>query len=121
QALNVHAAERRGVDPVAKLLRPDVTHEVRARIRMTVRMTIETRDPQAGDMRPSVICEVELLLRKRGHEQPHAIELLGTEDVFEQAVEVLRGDELSLRYIAEIRAGREKDRRWKLGKQVLGE
>ncbi len=77
QPLDVHAAERRRVDPMAELLRPDVADEVRRR-RSCARSRgsrSSSRRGSARSERRSSVC-VELLLRERRHEQPQAFDLL---------------------------------------------
>src|SRR5690606_35611137 len=71
--------------------------------------------------RAAVVGEIELLLRHRRHQQSHPVELFGVQNVFEQTIEIVGGDELALRDVAEVGARRQEDRRWEFGQEVLGE
>src|SRR5690606_13327265 len=120
QPLLRDAPQRRRVDAAAQLLRPDVADQMRGRIGEAVRMTVEAGHPEMRPLAAPVVRHVELLLRERRHEEPEALELLRIEDPVEELEEVLRGDELPLRDVAELGARRQVDRRRKLGQEVLG-
>src|SRR6185295_16648157 len=103
------------------LLRPDVTDQVRGSVRVTVGMAVETRHAEARAIRAAVVNQVELLLRERRQQQAQTIELLGVQDALEQLEIVVGGDELPLRNVAQVRPCGEKDRRRKLGQELLGQ
>ena len=120
QALDVHAAQRRRVDPVAVLVRADVADRVGRRIGVAVGVAVEARDALVRGERAAIVRGVELRLRERRQEQPQSFELLGIQDLAEQLVEVRERDELALRHVAEIGPRGQEDRRGKLGQQVIG-
>ena len=76
QPLDVHAAERRRVDPMAKFLRPDVADQMRRGVRVAVHVAVEADHAAARRERAAIVGLVELLLRKRRHQQPQAFDLL---------------------------------------------
>jgi hypothetical protein len=63
-------------------------------------VAIEAGDATVRALRPAILGLVELLLRKRRHEQPQSLDLLGIEDAVEQLEEVVDRDELALRFVA---------------------
>src|SRR5262249_19752879 len=120
RALNVHPAERWGINAMPELLRTDVAGLMRARVRMAVGMTVETTDTPTGALRAPVLGLVELLLRKRSEQQSQALELLGIQDSVEQLVVVLNGHQFPLRHVAETGPCREINGRWKFRQDMLG-
>src|SRR5690606_15071911 len=120
QALLRNAAKRRRVYPPAHLLRPNVADEMRRRIRVAVRVTVEARHAEMRPLTAPVVGHVELLLRERRDEQSEPFELLRIQDTVEQLEKVLRRHELALRDVAELRTRRQVDRRRELGQEVLG-
>src|SRR5258707_13876325 len=73
QSLDVHAAQRRGVDAVAELLRADVADQMRRAIGMAVGMAIEAGDTAARLVRWAIFGWVELLRSEGGHPTPRAL------------------------------------------------
>jgi hypothetical protein len=76
QSLDVHAAQRRGVDAVAELLRADVADQMRRAIGMAVGMAIEASDTAARLLRTAIFGLVELLLsegRSTTRPAPHVL------------------------------------------------
>src|SRR5690606_38483050 len=69
QALDVHAAQARGVDAMAERLRSNVSDEMRGAVAVTVDVAVEASDASARQLRASVVGLIELLLRKRSDEQ----------------------------------------------------
>src|ERR1700730_1282194 len=65
QPLDVHAAERRRIDPMAIGLGTDIADKMRRAVSMTVRMTIEASDATARLLGTAILGLVELLLRER--------------------------------------------------------
>jgi len=61
-----------------------------------------------------------LLLRKRRHQEPQPLEVLGIEDAVEQLIEVVDRDELALRDVAQIGPRGQEDRRRKLRQEMVG-
>src|SRR5947209_11800778 len=92
---------------MAKLLRPDVTHKVRGAVGMAIRVTVQASYSSARMLRSSVLCLVELLLRKCGQEQAQALQLLRIQNPVEQFVVVIKCYQLALRHIAEVRTRRQ--------------
>ncbi len=123
ETLNVDATQARCFDAAAILLRANVADEVERAIGVAVDVAVEAGDALHAiwSIRFSISRRVELLLRKLGDEQTQSVELLWIENAIEQIVEVVDGDELSLGNIAEIGARGQKDRRRKLGQEVIGD
>jgi hypothetical protein len=121
EALDVHAAQRRGVDPVPELLGPDVTDQVRGLVGVPVHVAVEAGHPDhpVGTIRPPVLGGVELLLGELRDQEAQAFELFRVQQAVEGLVEVLERDDLALRDVAKIRPGRQENRRRKLRKQVI--
>jgi hypothetical protein len=81
---------------MSERIRADVTDGVRRRIRVTVGVAIETRDALMCLQAPAIFRQVELLLGEGRHEEAQPLELLGIENLFEQALEIVERNELSL-------------------------
>ena len=77
--------------------------------------------PAAGAHRAPVLDLIELLLGERGQQQAQAVELFGVEDAVEQLEEVVEGDQLPLRDVAEVGARDQEDRGRELGQEVVGQ
>src|SRR5262245_49676892 len=77
QTLDVHATQGRRVDTMTELLRTNVPDLMRARVRMAIRVAVETGDATAGARGAPVLSLVELLLRERSEQQTQALQLLG--------------------------------------------
>src|SRR5688572_27976548 len=101
------------------LVRPDVAHGVRRSIGMPVGVAVEAGNALMGLEAPSVVRQVELLLRKRRDEQSQAFQLLRVEEIPEEPLEVIQRDELPLGHVAEIWAGHHEDRRRYLRNQMI--
>ena len=84
QPLDVHAAQRRRVEPVAELLRADVADQVRGAVGVAVDVAVETGHARARLQRAAVVGGVELLLRERRQQQPQPFQLLRVQDAVEQ-------------------------------------
>src|SRR5439155_26858354 len=69
QALDVHAAQARGLDAPAELLRPDVTDLVKGAVGVPVDVAVEAGHAAARPLRAPVLGLVELLLREGRHEE----------------------------------------------------
>src|SRR5688572_4110224 len=82
-------------------------------------MAVEASDAAARRFAAAIGGLVELLLREGSDEEAQALELLRVQEAVEEREEVLDGDELALRHVAEIRAGGEVDGRRELGQQVI--
>src|SRR5439155_422254 len=121
EPLDVHAAQGRRLDSVAKLLRTNVPHQVRRSIGAAVLMTVETGNAEARMLAAPVGGEVELLLGKRRQEKAEAFELLGVEDAVEELVVVVGRDEAAAGDVAEIGTRGEKDRRREFGQERVGQ
>src|SRR5262249_41858496 len=121
EALDVHAAQARRVDPAAMRLRPDVTDEVGGGRRVAVDVTVEAGDAlHAGRLVGLAVGGgVELLLGGLRHQETHALDVLGVEDALEYLLEVVGRHKLSLRDVAQVRPGGEKDGRRELGQELL--
>src|SRR5687767_13178697 len=104
---------------MAELLRSDVPNQVSGRVRMAVRVTVETHDAAAGPLRTAILRLIELLLRKWRDEQAQSLELLRIQQAIEELIEIVDRDQLPLRYVAKIGSRREKNRRRKLRQQVI--
>ena len=65
QALHVHAPQRRGVDAVTELLRPDVADQVCGCVGVPVHMVFEAEYASGRFGRSTIIRHVELLSRER--------------------------------------------------------
>src|SRR5690606_25816100 len=102
QPLYVYAAQGGRIDPATELLRPDIAHQMEGRICVAVSVAIETRDAEAWLFAAAIVRGVKLLLRKRSHKEPQAVELLGVQDAIEESKEVLARDQLALRNVAEV-------------------
>jgi hypothetical protein len=104
EALNVHAAKRGRVDPVAELLRPDVADEISGLVGVPIHVTVEAGHPDhaVGTVRPPVLGGVELLLGELGHEETQPFELLRIQEAVERLVVVLESDDLPLRDIPQV-------------------
>ena len=77
--------------------------------------------PRLALLGAAVVGLVELLLRERRHQQAQALELLRIEDAVEELEEVVDGDELALRDVAEVGPRGQEDRRRKLGQEMVGQ
>src|SRR5258708_32066906 len=86
QSLDVHAAQRRGVDAVAELLRADVADQMRRAIGMAVGMAIEAGDTAARLLRAAIFGLVDRLLSERRYQQPEAFVMLGVQNPDEELV-----------------------------------
>ena len=83
EPLDVHAAQRRRIDPVAELLWSDVADEVRGAVGVAVRVAVEARHAAARAFGTAILGLVELLLRKRRQEQAQPFDLLRVQDAVE--------------------------------------
>src|SRR6266487_6572008 len=90
---------------------------------MAVNMTIEARhtDHPIRTLRFAVVSSIELLLRKLCDEQAQALDLFGIQNAIEKPVEVIDRNDLSLRYVAEIRPRRQEDGWRKLRQEMVGQ
>ena len=104
-----------------QVLGPHVAGEVGGAIGVAVGVAVEAGHPQRRLRRAAVIGQVELLLRKRDHQEPQPVELLRVEDAVEEPVVVLVGDQLALRHIAQIGPRRQEDGRGELRQEVVGQ
>src|SRR5262249_46966788 len=95
ETLDIHAAERRGLDAMAELLRANVADEVAGAVGVAVDVAVETRDAAAGLDGAAVLGLVELLLREGCDEEAESFDLLGVEDAVEELVIVVNGDDLA--------------------------
>ena len=98
---------------------PDVTDGMRRRIGVAVCVAVEARDTLMCLHAPPVLRHVELLLRKGSDQQAKSLELLRIENLFEQPLEVVERDELSLRDVSQIRTRHEKYCRRKFWNEVI--
>ena len=90
---------------------------------MTIDVTIETRNTQHA-IRPfglAIVSGVELLLRKLRDQQSQTFKLFRIQNAIEQLVEVVDRDQLSFGNVAEILARGQKQRRRKLGQEMIGQ
>src|SRR5450759_5397586 len=86
---------------------------------MAVRVAVEAGHTAARLFRAPVLGLVELLLRKRRHQQAQALELFGIQYPVEQLIVVHDRHELALRDVTEIRSRRQVDGRRKLRQQAV--
>ena len=123
EALDIHAAECRRIDPVPELLRPDVPDQVRGPVGVAVHVAIKAGHPDhpVGAIRPPVLGRIELLLGELRDQKAQTFELLRVQETVESLVVILERDHPSLRDIAKIRARRQEDRRGPVGQNVLRE
>jgi len=121
EALDADAPERRRVEAVPELLWPDVAHEVGGAVGVAVDVAVEAGDAPAGLLRPAVVGQVELLLRRGRDQQPEALKLLGVENAVEELEVVVDRDDLALRDISEVRPSRQVDRGREVRQEVVGE
>ena len=105
---------------MAGLLGTGIGRKMGRPVGVAVRVAIEAGHAAARLLRAAILGLVELLLRKRRHQQAQALELLRIEDAVEQLVIIVDGDELALRNVAEVRPLIEIDRRRELGQKVIG-
>ncbi len=106
QPLNVDAAQRGSLDAMPELLRPDVAHQVGSPVGVAVGMAVKARHAAGRFRAAPVFGLVELLLRERSHQQPEPFDLFRVQNAVEDLVEILDGDELPLRDVAQIRPRR---------------
>src|SRR5438105_1225099 len=118
--LDVHAAQGRRLDPVAKLLRANVSDQVCRAVGAAVLMTVEARDSEARPFAAAVGGQVELLLGERREQQPQPLELLRIQDAVEELVIVVGGHQLAPRHVPEIRASRQVNGRRELWQKPVG-
>ena len=64
---------------------------------------------------------VELLLRELRHQQAYAFQVFGVENAAEDLLEILHGQYLTLRDVAQVGPGGEKDGRRELGQEMVGQ
>jgi hypothetical protein len=69
---------------------------MRGRVRVTVGMAVQARHPLGRLDAPPILGQVELLLRKRGEEQPQTFELFRIQNLFEEPFEVVERQQLAL-------------------------
>ncbi len=121
--LDIDAPQAGGLDAAAVALRPDVAHQVKCGRGVTVDMAVKTSHAlhSGGLLRLAVGSRIELLLRKLRHQQSHALQILGIEDAAQDLLEVVHGNELALRDVAQVGSSRQKHRRRELGQEVLGQ
>src|SRR5690606_12352112 len=98
----------------------NIADEVSRRVRMAVRMTVEARDAEMRLLAAPIVRHVELLLRKRAHEQTQSFQLLRVQNAVEELEKVLRRDELPLRHVAELGSRGQENGRRELGQEMLG-
>src|SRR5436190_15108637 len=95
------AAKTDRIKTEAPLLRAIVGIEMELRSGMAIDMTIETGNAEAWIMSFAIICGIEFLLGKRGHEHTQAIQLHWSENVFKEAKEIIDRNDFTLRDVAE--------------------
>src|SRR5258706_3501529 len=106
---------------MAGFLRAGVGRLVRRLVGVAICMAVKAGHADAWLRRTAVVGLVELLLRKWRHQKTPALELLWIDDSVEDFEEVVTGDELSLRNVAEVRALIEVYRRREFGQEVIGD
>ena len=119
QPLDVHAAQRRRVDPVAELLRPDVADQVRGRVGVAVHVAVEAGHAAAAASRvrrSSVWLNCCCGNGVTSSRKP--FDLLRVQNAVEQLEEVHDRDELALRHVAQVGPRGQEDRRRELGQEV---
>src|SRR5207249_4358159 len=89
QSLNVHSAQTRRFDAMPKLLGTNVAHQVRGRVGMAIRMTVEAGYTSARLLSPAIFCLIELLLWKRRNQQPQSLKLFRIQNTVERLVVIL--------------------------------
>src|SRR5262249_53775153 len=121
EALDVHAAQARRVDPAAMRLWPGGTDQGGGGRRVAVDGAAAAGGAlHAGRLVGLAVGGgVELLLGELRHEETHALDVLGVEDALEDLLEVVDRHKLSLRDVAQVRPGGEKDGRRELGQELL--
>src|SRR5688500_3219168 len=92
-----------------------------SRGRVSIHVAIETRNTQHAirAFGLPIISGVELLLWKLRDKQTQTFELFRIQDPIEQLVKVICRDQLSLGNVAEIFSRRQKQRRRKLGQEMV--
>ena len=119
EPLDVHAPERRRIDPMAMRLRTDISGKMRRAVGVAVRMTIEAGDAATRFLRTPILGLIELLLRERRQQQTQSFELFGIQNAVEELVIVLDGDQFALGNIAEVRTRGQVDRRRKFRQKMI--
>src|ERR1019366_6362905 len=119
QALDIHAAQRRSIQPMPVFLRPDVTYQVRRAVGMSVGVAIETGHPAAWSLGTAVAGLIELLLRKRRQQEPQSFDLLRVQNAVEQFKEIVDGHEFALRDVAQVQARSQKNGGGKLREKMV--
>src|ERR1035437_1608410 len=76
EPLNIHTTQRRCLDAMAELLRPNIAYQVERTVCSAIRMAIQARNSTARLLRAPIDRLIELLLRKRRQQQPQALKLL---------------------------------------------
>src|SRR5712671_519521 len=88
-------------------------------IRVAVGVAVQAGHTAAGVNRAAILGLVELLLRKGRDEQAKTFDLLGVEDAIKKLVVVVDGDQLALRYVAEVGTRGEIDWGREFGEEVV--
>jgi hypothetical protein len=89
-ALDVHAAQARGIDAVAEPLRPDIADLVGGAVGVPVGVAIEAGHAARRQFAAAVFRLVELLLWKGGDEQAKALQVLRVQDPVERLSSIAR-------------------------------
>src|SRR5260221_12078662 len=100
QPLDLHAAQRRGVDAMTGFLWAGVGSKVRGLVGMAVRVAVEAGYAAARQLGATILRLIELLVRERSDEQAKPFQLLGSENAVKQGIIILAGEEPALRYIS---------------------
>lgn len=80
---------------------------------MAVHVTVKTGHAQARTRALAIFRGIELFLRKRSQQHPKPVKLNRGQDILEQLVVVVNGDDFPARHIPQFRTIIQEDRRWK--------
>ena len=119
EPLDVHSAQRRCLDTMPEFLRPRVARQMRRSIGVPVGVAVQAAHAAMRSLRAAIIGGVELLLRKRSHQQTQTFELFGIQDTVEQLEEVIVRHQLAHRNITEIGPRRQVNGRGKLREKMI--
>src|SRR5437870_4782933 len=94
---------------MTEFLRTNIADQMRGSVRVTIRVAIETRHASMSTLRTPVVSLIELLLRKRSHQEANSFDLFWIQDPVEQLKKVIDCDQLALGHVAQVWSGRQKN------------
>jgi hypothetical protein len=106
---------------MAEFLRPNVTYKVSRRVRVPVRVTVETGNSPTGTLGAAVLGLVKLLLRKGTQQQPQALDLFRVQNSIEKFIVVVDSEQLAFGDVPEIGSRGEIDGCRKFRQDMIGQ